>query len=509
MKWNRQEIAQFSAVLGLAFLLSGYIRYSIQGSWLTLNKSLLIGGGVLLLAGIVLGFDGIIAFFSQRSSRLGTNTTILALAVLAILGLANFVGYRHHKRFDLTTEKLYTLSDQSKKIVGGLKEDVTIIHFSQAPDTQLNDLMTEYKSVSPHLKFQNVDPQQKPEIAKQYGVTRMGDTVVTLGTRTEHLDSGFRSQVSEEDITSTILKLTRNSVKTVCFVTGHGEKSLTDTGEDGYSLADAGMKKEGYLTKTFSLISEKGVPPDCSIVLIAGPKQAFFPQEADFVSKYLDAGGKALILVDPETDPSLDSIFTAWNTIVGHNVVVDASGVGQFFGMGPAAPVVADYGSSPITKGFERSITFFPLVRTVSAADKGKADPQTTELLKTSRQSFTIPNLKQKEIKYDPKTDTMGPLSLGVSASKSGEKAGRLVVIGNSAFASNQWSRMQRNGDLFYNTIDWLAQDENLISIRPKSITNRRVTRTEGLASGLRWIDLIFLPGLVIVSVFFIWWKRR
>jgi ABC-type uncharacterized transport system involved in gliding motility auxiliary subunit len=509
MKWNRQEIAQFSAVLGLAFLLSGYIRYSIQGSWLTLNKSLLIGGGVLLLAGIVLGFDGIIAFFSQRSSRLGTNTTILALAVLAILGLANFVGYRHHKRFDLTTEKLYTLSDQSKKIVGGLKEDVTIIHFSQAPDTQLNDLMTEYKSVSPHLKFQNVDPQQKPEIAKQYGVTRMGDTVVTLGTRTEHLDSGFRSQVSEEDITSTILKLTRNSVKTVCFVTGHGEKSLTDTGEDGYSLADAGMKKEGYLTKTFSLISEKGVPPDCSIVLIAGPKQAFFPQEADFVSKYLDAGGKALILVDPETDPSLDSIFTAWNTIVGHNVVVDASGVGQFFGMGPAAPVVADYGSSPITKGFERSITFFPLVRTVSAADKGKADPQTTELLKTSRQSFTIPNLKQKEIKYDPKTDTMGPLSLGVSASKSGEKAGRLVVIGNSAFASNQWSRMQRNGDLFYNTINWLAQDENLISIRPTSITNRRVTLTEGQASGLRWLDMIFLPGLVIVSGIYIWWKRR
>jgi ABC-type uncharacterized transport system involved in gliding motility auxiliary subunit len=509
MKWNRQEIGQFSGVLGVALLLSGYIRYSIQGSWLLFNKSLLIAGGVLLLAGIILGFGGIIRFFSQRSSKLGTNTAVLAIAVLAILVLANFVGYRHHKRFDLTSEKLYTLSDQTKKIVGGLTSDITIIRFGKTPDQQLDDLMTEYKSVSPHLKFQNVDPQEKPEVAKQYGVTRMGDIVVSSGSRTEHIDSGFRSQVSEEDITSTILKLTRNSVKTVCFVTGHGEKSLTDTSEDGYSVADAGMKKEGYVTKSVNLVSENGVPSDCSIVVIAGPTQGYFPQEETLVSKYLDGGGKALIMVDPETDPKLDDIFKAWNIKVGNDVVIDASGVGRLFGAGPAIPLVADYGTSPITKGFQGSMTFFPLARTASIADKGKADPQTTELLKTSPRSFTVPNLKQKEIKYDPKTDTMGPLSLGVSASKSGEKGGRLVVIGDSDFASNRANTLQRNGDLFYNTINWLAEDENLISIRPKSITNRRVTLTEGQASGLRWLDMVFLPGLVIISGIYIWWKRR
>jgi ABC-type uncharacterized transport system involved in gliding motility auxiliary subunit len=509
MKWNRHEVAQFCAVLGAAFLLSGYIRYSIQGAWLTLNKSLLIGGGVLLLAGIVLGFDRLIGFFSQRSSKLGTNTAILSLAVLVILGIANFVGYRHHKRFDLTSEKLYTLSDQTKKVVSGLKNDIAVIHFSKTPDTQLNDLMTEYRSVSPHIKFQNIDPQEKPEVAKQYNVARMGDTVISSGARTEHIDSGFRSQVSEEDITSTILKLIRDSVKTACFVTGHGEKSLTDTGEDGYSIADAGMKKESYATKTINLVNESGVPADCNILVIAGPKQSYFPQETAFISKYLDGGGKALILVDPETDPKLDDIFTAWNIKVGQDVVIDASGLGRLLGAGPAIPMVADYGSSPITKGFEGSMTFFPLARTVSAIEKGKPDPQTIELLKTSQRSFTIPNLKQKEIRYDPKTDTMGPLSLGVSASKSGEKGARLVVIGDSDFASNKVNTMQRNGDLFYNTINWLAQDENLISIRPKSITNRRVTLTEGQASGLRWLDMIFLPGLVIISGIYIWWKRR
>lgn len=509
MKWDRLEIARFCAVLGGAFVLSGVIRRSIQHEWLTLNKSLLVAGGVLLLAAVVIGFGGVLGFFSQRSTKQGINTTILGLAILGIIGLANFVGYRHHKRFDLTSEKLSTLSDQSKKIAGGLTADVNIIHFAKSPDVQLDDLMTEYRAVSPHVKFQNIDPQEKPEIAKQYGVARMGDIVVSSGSRTEHIDSSFRNSVSEEDITSNIIKVTRNTVKTVCFVTGHGEKSLTDTGEDGYSVADAGMKKENYQTKSINLVSENGVPADCSVVVIAGPKQSYFSQEAGFIAKYLDGGGKSLVMVDPETDPKLEDVFSQWNINVGQNVVIDASGVGQLVGTGPGVPLVLDYGTSPITKGFQGSMTFFPLARTVNIADKRKTDPQDIELLKTSKQSFTIPNLKQKEIRYDPKTDTIGPLSLGVAAAKSGEKGGRLVVIGDSDFASNKVNTQQRNGDLFYNTINWLAEDENLISIRPKSVTNRRVTLTEGQASGLRWLALIFLPGLVLISGIYIWAKRR
>jgi len=114
-------------------------------------------------------------------------------------------------------------------------------------------------------------------------------------------------------------------------------------------------------------------------------------------------------------------------------------------------------------------------------------------------------------VKFDPKTDTAGPLSLGLAATKNldGGKSARLVVIGNSAFAGNQWGGLQRNGDLFFNTIDWLAQDENLISIRPKSATNRRITLTDAQARGLWWLDLLFLPGIAIFSGIYIWWKRR
>lgn len=514
MKVNRGELARFIATLGVAALISCGIRYSSQGELLLFSKILLAAGSVLVVASVVLGYRGIIDFFSRRSSKLGTNTLILGLAVLAILGLLNFVGYRHHKRFDLTAEKLFTLSDQTKKIVSGLQKDVIVIRFAKEFDPQLDDLMTEYKSLSPHVKFENIDPQRKLEVAQQYDAKHMGDVIVASGSRTEHLESGARGPSSEEEITSAILKVTRDTVKTVCFVTGHGEKSLTDESGAGYSGVDAGLKKENYDTKTISLVSETNVPPDCNVVVIAGPMQAYFPQEVDKISKYLDDVGKALIELDPEVeskraDAKLGAIFLSWNINVGNNVVIDASGIGQLMGAGPAIPLVTDFGPSPITSNFKGSMTFFPLARTVSIADKSKTDVDAVELLKTSPRSFTKQKLEH-QVSYDPKTDTLGPLSLGVTASrKVGDKSARLVVIGDSDFASNQTLDQARNGDLFYNTINWLAQDENLISIRPKTATNRRVNLTEAQARGLSWIDLFGLPGIVIFSGIYIWWKRR
>jgi ABC-type uncharacterized transport system involved in gliding motility auxiliary subunit len=512
MKWDREEIASFIGTIGVAMLVASGVRYSIQGELLTTSKVLLIAGGVFALAAIGLGFHAIVKAFSGRGAQQGTNTAILALAVIAILAVINFVGFRHHKTFDLTTEKLYTLSDQTRNIVSNLKQDLTAARFDKSPNAAFDDLMAEYKALSPHFKYQFVDPNQKPEIAQDFGATRMGDVVVAFGARKDHLDASAHGQLGEEDVTGAIVKVISDKVKEVCFVTGHGEKSLTDGSQDGYTQVDAGLKKENYITKTVNLIADNGVPADCSALVIAGPKQSYYPQETAMLGKFLDAGGDALIMVDPATDPKLDDLFQSWNVAVGNNVVVDASGMGQIFGGGPIIPLVQDFGSSPITKGFQGSMAFFPLARTASIADKSKSIPQTVELLKTSERSFTIPKLEpgQKRITFDPKTETMSALSLGVAANrKVGDKDARLVVIGNSQFAANPAVGQGRNGDLFFNTIEWLAQDENLISIRPKSATNRRVTLSEAQSAALHWLNLVFLPGLVIFSGIYIWWKRR
>jgi ABC-type uncharacterized transport system involved in gliding motility auxiliary subunit len=513
MNWDRNEWARSLAAIGIAGLVAGFLRYSIQNQLLLTSKILLIGGGVLVLAAIVIGFRALLGFFSKRSSQLGSNVVILSVAVFAILAVLNFLSFRHSKRFDLTSEKLFSVSDQTRKIVGGLQKDVNVVRFArptdQLPDLQhFQDLMTEYKHLSPHFKFQEVNPLEKPDIAKEYGARNFNDVIVASGDQKVPLE-GAMGGVSEADVTNAILKVTRDTAKKICFVTGHGEKSLTDNGVEGYGQMAENLKKETYATDSINLVSG-GVPSDCAVLVIAGPTKPFFPQEVAMVQKYLDDAGKVLIEVDPDTDSKLDPIFEAWNIKVGNNVVIDASGVGQMMGAGPEIPLVVKYGDSPITKSLQRQMTYFPLVRTVSIADKAKQDPSGVELLMTSTQSFTKPKLEHK-VQYDPKTDQIGPLSLGVAASQTkDDKSSRLVVIGDSDFPENQvLGGPGSDGDLFLNTINWLAQDENLISIRPKPETSRHITLTLAQATALAWIGRLFLPGLVIIIGISLWWKRR
>lgn len=509
MKRDWKQERRWLASLGLAAAAAGFVRYSTQGQMTRLSEILLIAGGVLFLTSIALSYRELLALFSRRSSRLGINVLTLTVLVFAVLGLVNFLGYRHHKRWDITSEKLYTLSDQSLRAVRGLQKDVDVIRFARTPDTTFKDLATEYARLGSHVHYRQVDPQEKPEVARQYNVTRMNEVVVSSGTHNETL-----SGTEEQDLTNALIKVTRDTVKTICSVEGHGEKSIASSDPEGLANLDHDLKSQGYQTKAVNLVSAGDVPSECTVLVLGGPKQALFPQEGQMIGKYLDKGGRALLLLDPETDPKIDSVLQAWNIALGNNVVIDASGLGRLFGTGPAVPLVVDYGSSPITQNFNRTMTFFPLARTVSIADKAKSQPDVSELLKTSERSFTVPNLKTKEVKYDPAKDTAGPLSLGVTAERSSgsgdnTKGSRLVVIGNSAFATNQWSGLQRNGDLFLNTVSWLAQDENLISVRPKNPTNRRVILTETQQRELFLVSLILLPGIVIISGAFIWIKRR
>src|SRR5450631_2381348 len=168
MKWDRNETARFIGTLGAAMVIAGYLRYSIQGEFLPFSKGLLIDGAVFLLAAAVVGFQGILTFFSKRSAQQGANTSVLVIAVIAIIAVANFVGYRHHKRFDLTTEKLYTLSEQTRQIVSSLPKDLTVVRFDKTASATFDDLMAEYKTLGPHFKYLTVDPNQKPEVAQDY-----------------------------------------------------------------------------------------------------------------------------------------------------------------------------------------------------------------------------------------------------------------------------------------------------------------------------------------------------
>src|ERR1051326_4089864 len=299
MQINRQELFKTTGYLGVALLVAGYLRYSVLETLDTISKSLLIAGGVLTLAGLVLNFRAIRNSFGRRSTRLGTNMAGITGAAVGILALLNFLGYRHHKRVDVTAEKLYSLSDQTRKIVSGLQKDVKIIKFDKQDESELRDRMQEYRDLSKHLSYEWIDPQAKPEAAQQYKVSHMGELIVNSGDRTER-----PTDTSEQELTNAILKVTRDKLKTICFTEGHGEKALSGTDADGYGSVEKGLKHENYETKSFNLISSNQVPSECAVLVVAGPKKAFFPQEAAMVGKYLDEGGKAFLMLDPESDLS-------------------------------------------------------------------------------------------------------------------------------------------------------------------------------------------------------------
>jgi ABC-type uncharacterized transport system involved in gliding motility auxiliary subunit len=355
-----------------------------------------------------------------------------------------------------------------------------------------------------------VDPQEKPEVAMQYEVRQMGDIVVTSGTRTEHL-----KEANEQTLISGILKVTQTRQKTVCFVTGHGEHALTGNDGEGYSGVQRELERENYTVKPVNLVEAQQVPAECDVVVVAGPKTGYFPEETESLAKYMDAGGKVLVLADPGTDPKLESLLARWNISLGNNLVLGVSRAELLSGLGAAAPIITHYGSHPITETLERGtprMTFFPMARTVDTVNKKDYQKPVTDLLLTSDRSYAKVNweAKQKELNFQQGKDRAGPVALGVAEEhKEGQNTARLVVIGNSLFAANAYLPQASNGDLFDNTVNWLSQDENLISIRPKSHTDRRVLFTRMQESLFRWFSMALVPGAVLVAGVVLWWKRR
>jgi ABC-type uncharacterized transport system involved in gliding motility auxiliary subunit len=414
------------------------------------------------------------------------------------------MGYRYHKRFDLTSEGTHTLSDQTKKILSGLQKDIKVIKFDVRNDQGLQDQLAEFRYISNRISYEFVDLQANPGMAKAYNV-RGAEIIMTAGERVERLQS-----TSEQDLVNAILKLTRDKGKIICFVEGHGEKAMAGMDPEGYGAVEKALKNENYETKSINLVTSNQVPSECSVVIVGGPTKTFFPQEVAMIGKYLDEGGKTFLMIDPDTDPGFGDVLKTWHIEVGNDRVIDVSGVGRIFGTGPAVPLVASYASHPITKTMARVGTFYPLARSVKSVQSPGGDVSTTDLIKTSDASWAETDLKSTEVKFDSGKDARGPISLGVAATKKvGDKEARFVVIGDSDFPANNYVGRAGNGDLFLNTLNWLAQDEDLISIRPKSPTNRNVTLTESQSRFFFWLAVLLMPLAVIGSGAYVWWKRR
>jgi ABC-type uncharacterized transport system involved in gliding motility auxiliary subunit len=308
-----------------------------------------------------------------------------------------------------------------------------------------------------------------------------------------------------------ILKVTRDKLKRVCFTKGHEERSISDTENSGYALVDGQLKNENYETKEINLATSAQVPAECEVLVVAGPKKSLLAEESASIGKYLDGGGKVFLLLDPNTDPQIGDVLNAWNIKLGNDIVL----CGPQTGLNRVYPAVLDYPEHPITKDLQsgRAQTFYSEARSVKTGDSAGAGIQTTEILKTLEGTWgetQLTELKDQPPKFDAGKDIEGPVSIGVAASKKvGEKEARLVVIGDSDFAATGPIRNGANGNVFFNSVNWLAQDEDLISIRAKSTTTRSLIMTDAQQTMFKWLAVLFMPLAAVGAGAYIWWNRR
>ncbi|MFQ4137810.1 GldG family protein [Nodosilinea sp. PGN35] len=512
-----QKYLKYLALPGLALVTAGLIAGIVAG-WTLLPAGLLVGGIGLLLVGLVLGNYGQGRFWAQRSTEAGANALVSTLAVLAILALVNFLAVRYASRVDLTENQIFTLAPQSQQVVQTLENPTRVVVFDPLPNPQDRQLLESYRQAGPQFSFDYVNPYNDPRLAQEFGATQTGMVFVESGETRRFLQNvGPSERLSERTLTNALDQVASDRALTVYFTQGHQEFTI-DGSDTGFLQAATALEDKSAVVQPLDLSQTSAVPDDASVVVVAGPAAEFFDSEVQALQTYLNGGGSLMLLIDPRTSPGLDNLLDPWGVTLDDRIVLDTSGSGQLVGLGPAAPLVTDYGDHPITRDFRGGRSFFPLVRPVNVEEV----PGVTAapLLQSNPQSRAETLSTEGELQYDENAPPSGPYTLGVALSRPVEGAAptegepppesRLVVIGNATFATDGLFEQQLNGDVFLNAISWLGQQTDAtLSIRPREVTNRRIVLTVQQQVGLGVFALLVLPIIGLALALLMWLRRR
>jgi ABC-type uncharacterized transport system involved in gliding motility auxiliary subunit len=522
--------------LGTALVLAAvavrFLKPELQQVW---NGLAMAGLGCVLVY-LLSQWREIVAVFAGRSAKYGALSAASVLLVLAILVGVNYIASRQNKRWDLTAGGVFSLSDQTRKILSGLKEPVQLYVFDKNDRFQrFRDRLDTYTYVTPQVKVEYVDVDQNPARARQFEIQQYGTVVAEYKGRRERVTTD-----SEQDITNAIIKAVEGQQKKVYFVQGHGEKDPTSSDERvGYNTISAALGRDNFQVEKLVLAQQQEVPQDGAVVVIAGPTNDYLQPELEALRRYLNKGGKVLLMLDPpegptQPTPGLLALAKEWGFEVGDNIVVDVSGVGQLLGAGPSMPVAANYPPHAITDRFS-VLTGYPLARSVTPASGGTNGRTPQTFVETSAQSWAEADLKgisagQRVALDEAAGDKRGPVSIAAAVSidapeqpaaaaadqkpdtgaQDRPKAQtRFVVFGDSDFAANEFLGISGNRDLFLNSVNWLAQQENLIAIRPRDAEDRRVTLTAERQRFTFYVSVLGIPLLVIAAGVATWWRRR
>lgn len=458
-----------------------------------------------------------IDFLKTRQTKYSLYVSVYVLVILAVLATANWLAQRHNKSFDATSNKRFSLSDQTEKIVKNLKSEARIVVFDRTSDfPRSKDLLDRYDVLSTKLNVDYIDPDKKPQIARSYGVRTMGTIYVEANGKREEARS-----LTEEEVTSALIRALKTGERTVCAVTGAGEHSFDDSDRNGYSRLKELLEKNNYKTRSISLLEKPEVPADCTIVLVAGPRFDYNEKMVEALKAYFNKGGRLFAALGPPLQLGKDDIsenaalvktLADWGISLNKDLILDTSGIGQLFGLSELAPLITNYEFHVIVRDMKSIATAFPISRSLEVKSANNITAE--KLLSTSANSYSTTNLKSAEIRIDQAKDKRGPFVLAAAAvysppGASDAQKGRLVVTGSSSFMANSILGFNGNRDLAMNMFNWLSADEDLISIRPKDPQDRRLNLTRRQMQFVLYSSVFLLPLMVLAAGLGVWWRRR
>ncbi len=429
------------------------------------------------------------------------NAFLMVLIFVGIVIFVNLISAKYYKRIDLTANKKYSISDQTKKIIKNLKQPIEIIAFYRDKiDERTKDIFEQYKSNSKFISYKFVDLDRDVLLAREFGITSYGTILIKSEKDYEKIYSP-----EEKDLTGAILKLTKEEKKKIYFTIGHGEKRI----DENIKLFKKYLEEENYIIDEL-LILRDGIPDDCDVVVICSPEKDFVEKEIEEIQNFVEKGKSVLLFIEPGNYPNISKLLEGYGIEIENDMVIDLASR-KFLG-DALSPLVMDYPYHEITKNFNLA-TIFSTVRSVKLRENMPSEVKGDILARTSSASWAEKNMKEIEnrsVKFD-ENDERGPIPIAVIVEKDlGEnKKAKISVFGDSDFISDKFINFSGNKDFGLNTVNYLCEEEILISIRSKEEKNQPLILSQKAGKFLFFLSIVILPVLIIIIGGYITLKRK
>jgi ABC-type uncharacterized transport system involved in gliding motility auxiliary subunit len=526
MKNNPQRFAPLGLILsGLGFLTAlGVLiirAFAAFGLYTPptpelLNRILIIAAAVFIVGLAVFALldpERVRRFLTGRQAKYGSNSIVLFVAFLGILVVVNYLAQQYPQRWDVTEDKQHTLAPETIDVLHKLPEPVqaTAFYSTRLNTATAGQLLQEFKSNSNgKFDYQFKDPEANPVLLKQLGITGDGKILLQMGQNQEIVTTA-----SEQELTGGLIRLLNPDKPVLYFLTGEGEHDTETPANGAYTRVRQTLESKNYVVKTLNLQAENKIPDDARAIIVAGPLVPLSDNSVSLISDYMKKGGSLMVLSNPvpltqfgnKPDPLAKYLATDWGITLDNDIVVDTNSPSSpFFAIG------AQYASHPITNKMQGVAAIFPYSRSISV-DSSNKDVTPTALVLTIDQSWGETDFdalkNQQALTYNQGTDLLGPMTLAAAADNSTTK-GRVVVFGSSSFAEDDNFDFSGNGDMFVNSVDWIAEKESLINLTAKAAQTRTFNPPGSFQFILTIVSAVCLvPLVVIVAGFYAWIMRR